>query len=109
MYKIVILLSRKKLLLYKNDILYKVYNVAIGKGLTPTPKGNYRIIQKALYPGGAFGSRWMRFYNGYGIHGTNADTLIGQPVSHGCVRMHNKDVEQLYDLVPLGTEVKIKL
>lgn len=110
MYKIVIVLSGRKLLLYKHNILYKVYKVAIGKGLTPTPKGKYKIIQKAvLYPSGVFGSRWMRFYDGYGIHGTNAESLIGRPVSHGCIRMHNRDVEQLYRLVPLGTDVIIKL
>ena len=41
------------------------------------------------------------------IHGTNEEHLIGQPVSHGCVRMRNGDVARLFDLVEAGTEVEI--
>ncbi|HEX3446583.1 MAG TPA: L,D-transpeptidase [Chthoniobacterales bacterium] len=41
------------------------------------------------------------------IHGTNEEHLIGQPVSHGCVRMRNDDVVRLFDLVEAGTEVEI--
>jgi LysM repeat protein len=49
----------------------------------------------------------MHLGDGYGIHGTNQPELIGQMVSHGCIRMYNKDVEQLYDQVALGTPVHI--
>lgn len=86
------------------------FPVAIGKPETPTPTGNWRIIQKTLNPGGPFGARWMRIsvpWGGYGIHGTNAPESIGTAASHGCVRMRNEDVIQLYDIVPLGTEVQI--
>ena len=41
------------------------------------------------------------------IHGTNEEHLIGQPASHGCVRMRNTDVARLFDLVEAGTEVEI--
>ena len=41
------------------------------------------------------------------IHGTNAEGLIGTPASHGCVRLSNSDVADLFDLVPEGTEVVI--
>jgi hypothetical protein len=41
------------------------------------------------------------------IHGTNAEGLIGTPASHGCVRLSNLDVAELFDLVPAGTEVTI--
>lgn len=44
---------------------------------------------------------------GYLIHGTNQATSIGDAVSHGCVRMYNEDVAQLYGLVPVGTPVYI--
>ena len=44
---------------------------------------------------------------GYGIHGTIHPDQIGQPVSAGCVRMLNTDVEELYDLIPEGTKVSI--
>jgi lipoprotein-anchoring transpeptidase ErfK/SrfK len=47
---------------------------------------------------------------GYLIHGTNDDNedSIGQAVSHGCVRMHNDDLEMLYNLVDVGTPVFIR-
>jgi lipoprotein-anchoring transpeptidase ErfK/SrfK len=41
------------------------------------------------------------------IHGTNHEESIGQPASHGCVRMRNADVAELFDLVEVGTEVVI--
>lgn len=41
------------------------------------------------------------------FHGTNQEQLLGQPVSHGCIRMSNADVVELFDLVPEGTEVEI--
>lgn len=41
------------------------------------------------------------------IHGTDEEHLIGTPVSHGCIRMRNADVAELFDLVDRGTEVKI--
>lgn len=87
-----------------------VYPVAVGAPDTPTPLGDWKIIQKTLNPGGPFGARWMRLnclWGGYGIHGTDNEASIGSAVSHGCVRMHNNDVIRLYDLVSLGTRVKI--
>ena len=42
-----------------------------------------------------------------GLHGTPQPHLLGQAVSHGCVRMHNRDVEFMKYRVPLGTPVKI--
>jgi lipoprotein-anchoring transpeptidase ErfK/SrfK len=41
------------------------------------------------------------------IHGTNDEKAIGRPASHGCVRLHNRSVTELYDLVPVGTPVWI--
>jgi lipoprotein-anchoring transpeptidase ErfK/SrfK len=41
------------------------------------------------------------------IHGTNHEDQIGQPASHGCIRMRNADVAELFDLVEIGTPVVI--
>lgn len=41
------------------------------------------------------------------IHGTPESTPLGQPGSKGCVRMHNADLVELFDLVPAGTEVNL--
>ncbi|WP_243153386.1 L,D-transpeptidase family protein [Senegalia massiliensis] len=90
------------------DVLKK-YTVATGKENTPTPLGNFRIIEKAVW-GGGFGSRWMRLnvpWGNYGIHGTNKPTSIGLDSSHGCIRMNNKDIDELYDIVNYNTRVTI--
>ncbi|WP_242848761.1 L,D-transpeptidase family protein [Syntrophomonas palmitatica] len=66
------------------------------------------MVQKTMNPGGPFGARWMRLsvpWGGYGIHGTNNPKSIGKAVSHGCIRMYNKDVIEIYDLTPIGTPV----
>jgi lipoprotein-anchoring transpeptidase ErfK/SrfK len=41
------------------------------------------------------------------IHGTNQESLIGQPVSHGCIRMRNEDILRLFDMITVDTEVEI--
>lgn len=56
---------------------------------------------------GTLGTRRLDLGDGYGIHGTDEPQSIGRSVSHGCVRMLNKDVEQLYPMVPVGTAVYI--
>jgi lipoprotein-anchoring transpeptidase ErfK/SrfK len=97
-----------KLYLYTNGKLYKAYPVGIGKILTPTPKGTYYIINKAINPGGPFGARWLGLSKPhYGIHGTNNPSSIGKFVSHGCIRMYNKDVIEVSNIVSIGTPVKI--
>ncbi|MDI3281643.1 MAG: L,D-transpeptidase, partial [Bacillota bacterium] len=70
--------------------------------------GDFRILEKEVNPGGILGSRWMRFYKGYGIHGTNQPELIGQAVSKGCIRMHNHHIEAIYPLVSIRTPVHIR-
>ncbi|WP_010246293.1 L,D-transpeptidase [Acetivibrio cellulolyticus] len=109
-YKIVINTSARNLTLYKDEKWFMSFPVAVGKPSTPTPKGTYRIINKAVNPGGPFGARWLGLSipsGGYGIHGTNDPSSIGKAVSHGCVRMHNNDVITLYNIVSVGTTVEI--
>jgi L,D-transpeptidase ErfK/SrfK len=109
-YRIGIDTERHVLYLYKSGHLVKTYSVAVGAPRTPSPLGDWKIVQKVVNPGGAFGTRWMRLnvpFGGYGIHGTDNPGSIGKSVSHGCVRMLSKDVEELFEMVPLGTMVKI--
>ncbi len=109
MNKIYIELSSRQIFLKKDGETLSVYPVAIGKPSTPTPTGNFNIINKIVNPGNGLGTRWMQFTpQMHGIHGTNKPWLIGQAVSHGCVRMYNQDVEKLYDRVTVGTPVIIK-
>ncbi|ARI77926.1 L,D-transpeptidase family protein [Halobacillus mangrovi] len=107
-YKIDISLNQRKLRLYKNGALQKEYPIAVGKMLSGTPVGKYIIVNKAPNPGGPFGTMWMSLSKQhYGIHGTNNPSSIGKAVSKGCVRMYNRDVEELARTIPLGTPVSI--
>ncbi|WRP05185.1 L,D-transpeptidase [Rossellomorea aquimaris] len=101
------------------------FPVATGKTTTLTPEGLFNVTVKAKnpyyrkknIPGGdprnPLGSRWIGFdakgTDGriYGIHGTNQPSSIGKYISNGCIRMHNKHVEYLFDQVPIGTKVLV--
>lgn len=108
--EIFINLLQKNLTLIINNKPYKNYNVAIGKLETPTPIGQWFIKRKSENWGTGFGSRWMGLnvnWGLYGIHGTNKPWSIGNPASHGCIRMNNKDIEILYNYVNAKDKVNI--
>jgi lipoprotein-anchoring transpeptidase ErfK/SrfK len=103
--------AAKVLTLLKDGKWFKSYPVAVGKPSTHSPKGTFKIINKALNPGGPFGARWMGLSapgGSYGIHGTNNPDSIGKEASSGCIRMYNNHVIELYNLVSIGTTVKIR-
>lgn len=107
-YSINIDTKARLLTLYKNNKWFKSYPIAVGKPSTPTPKGTFKIINRAVEPGGVFGVRWLGLSKeGYGIHGTNNPSSIGKAISNGCIRMYNEDVLELANTVPIGTMVKI--
>jgi len=102
-------LLRRQLYFYQGSSLAGSYPVAIGKPSTPSPVGEWSIInKKILNYDSVFGSRWMGLSNpGYGIHGTNNPSSIGNAVSNGCIRMYNHNVEELFKKVSIGTRVII--
>lgn len=107
--RIVINILQRRLYLYRDGRLFQAYPVAVGQPDTPSPRGEFVITQKAVW-GDGFGTRWMRIsvpWGIYGIHGTNKPWSVGTVASHGCFRMLNRDVEQLYALVAIGTTVDV--
>lgn len=113
--------SQNILLLKSDEEIVKTYIVSTGKN-NCTPVGTFKIVNKLLNPtwfkAGAIvpaesaenvlGTRWMGFnLAGYGIHGTTAPKELGKQVTQGCVRLSNSDVQELYSIVPVGTEVTI--
>lgn len=126
-YRIVINIPAFTLWLYQDGIPLKSYPISIGTELNPSVLGETKIINKVsdptYYPPNAaarglapippgpdnpVGTRWLGLgFSGYGIHGTNNDKSIGSAASSGCIRMHNRDVEELCDLVQVGTVVQI--
>jgi peptidoglycan hydrolase-like protein with peptidoglycan-binding domain len=99
----------RKLTVMSDGKPYKSFPVAVGTFDTPTPIGLFTITEKSSW-GEGFGARWMRLsvpWGIYGIHGTNKPWSIGGFESHGCIRMHNNHVQQVYDWVEVGTKVYI--
>jgi lipoprotein-anchoring transpeptidase ErfK/SrfK len=131
-YPAVLIVDRNnfKLTLYKNLKKAKTYGIAVGQVGLETPAGLYSIQNKAVNPawhvpnsawaGDLAGkvipgddpsnpikARWLGIYDGVGVHGTSDDSSIGSAASHGCIRMHVPDVEELYDQVPVGAPIYI--
>ena len=113
--------SQNILILKTDEDVFKTYAVSTGSS-NSTPVGNFKIIDKlenptwfktgAIVPAGSpeniLGSRWLGLnIPGYGIHGTRDPESLGKQVTQGCVRMSNSDVEELFAIVPAGSEVSI--
>lgn len=119
--RIVISIPDHKLVLFSGDRVLKIYDVAVGKPSTPSPQGEFKIIShvknptwygpRMIVPPGKnnpLGTRWMGLsVKGYGIHGTNVPSSVGKAASHGCFRMRQADVEELFDLVDVGVTVEL--
>lgn len=102
--------TTRKLTVLSDGKLHKQFNIACGKPETPSPVGSWQVIHKATNWGTGFGTRWLGLnvpWGKYGIHGTNKPFSIGSYASHGCIRMHNSSVEQLYPWIPRGTPVYV--
>lgn len=120
--EIVLNIPSLQLQLIKNGVTVKTYPVAVGKTISQTPIGKFKIISKVINPtwipkgkppvpsgpDNPLGYRWLGFHEGYGIHGNNNPKSIGTFVSLGCIRLHNKDIEELFKLVNIGDSVTIK-
>jgi lipoprotein-anchoring transpeptidase ErfK/SrfK len=114
--------SDNTLQLKGDEEVLKQYTVSTGTN-NSTPVGTYKVttklenptwykpeggVEKPGAPGNQLGTRWIGWdLKGYGIHGTIEPEKLGQQVTHGCVRMKNEDVEELFRLVPPGTEVTV--
>lgn len=126
--KVEVNLSTRTLTVFANGKKVKTYSVAIGQAQYPTPTGSYRIITKEKNPtwnppdspwakglgpippgpGNPLATRWIgTSAPAIGIHGTYAGYSIGTAASHGCLRMHIPDVEELYEMVNVGMPVVI--
>ncbi|MBC7324053.1 MAG: peptidoglycan-binding protein [Moorella sp. (in: Bacteria)] len=109
--KVIIDTDRLTLTILVEGRAYRQYPIAIGKYTSPSPVGEWKIIDKAYEAGGAFGTRWMGLnvpWGNYGIHGTNRPWSIGWAASAGCFRMYNEDIEEIYPWLPVGTPVVVK-
>ncbi len=124
---LVLNLKEKHVYVYKGDKVLTKYPVAIGKKGWETPVGEWYVMEKIENPGwtsfkdgktkikpgpkNPLGERWIGFWTDgkdmIGFHGTPDVNSIGKAISHGCVRMHNRDVKALFPLIKVGTTVKV--
>ncbi|NER79171.1 MAG: L,D-transpeptidase [Leptolyngbya sp. SIO1D8] len=124
--KLVIRLESRQLELYEADELVKQYDIAVGQDEWETPIGHFVVLDMrhnplwqhpitgeavSTGPDNPLGSRWIGFAfdSGYhiGIHGTNQEELVGQAVSHGCVRMRDHEIQELFDQLAIGTPITV--
>ncbi|MGE5321693.1 MAG: L,D-transpeptidase [Actinomycetota bacterium] len=120
--EIIISIPDRRLALLEDGKLIRTYPIAVGTRWTPSPEGEFTIINHAVNPvyrhkgkeilpgkNNPLGDRWMGLsLKGYGIHGTNVPSSIGKAASHGCLRMARSDVEDLYNRVKVGDRVIIR-
>lgn len=125
--QVVVRLSQKRVFVYEGGRIVAHYPLAVGQKGWETPIGSFQVLHMwknprwkhpitgQVFPPGSdnpLGSRWIGFWSDghteIGFHGTNQEDLIGQAVSHGCLRMYNRDVEALYQKVAQGTPITIQ-
>lgn len=125
--QLVIRLQSRKLELYEGEKLVKTYDIAVGQADWETPVGSFTVLDLRQNPSwkhpitgeaiptgpdNPLGSRWIGFtYDGgyhIGIHGTNQEELVGQAVSHGCVRMRDREIQEVFGKIAIGTPIAVR-
>jgi lipoprotein-anchoring transpeptidase ErfK/SrfK len=119
--KIVVSIPDRKLAVLEAGKVIKIFSTALGAPKSPSPSCSFKIVQrladptwygngKIVPPGKScpIGTRWLGLsVKGYGIHGTNNPSSIGHNASHGCIRLRNHDVEELFGMISVGDEVEL--
>ncbi len=120
--RVVVDLSTRRLTVFERGRSVLRAKVAIGARGTPTPVGSFYVNQRFRDdPAGPYGwaaigiSAFSEVLQGWpqggpvAIHGTNRPSLIGLPVSNGCIRVSNEVVRRLWRLAPTGTPVLVQM
>jgi len=112
----------RKLAVMEGGEVIASFPVAVGAEESPSPTGEFQIVNRVsnptyyrpgtVIPSGKdnpVGTRWIGLsQKGYGIHGTNAPRSVGHAASHGCIRLRNRDVERLFNMLRVGDTVEIR-
>jgi len=120
--RIVVSIPDRKLALIENGQVVKVYSTAVGAPVSPSPNGTFTVVNRIPYPtwytpgkvvspgkDNPLGTRWLGLsLKGFGIHGTNSPRSIGKAKSHGCIRLRNQDIEELFEFVRIGDVVELR-
>ncbi|HEY3973065.1 MAG TPA: L,D-transpeptidase [Candidatus Sulfotelmatobacter sp.] len=112
----------RKLAVIDNGNIIATFSVAVGAAASPSPTGDFHIVSRVANPtyyrpgtvipsgkDNPVGTRWVGLsQKGYGIHGTNAPRSVGHAASHGCIRLRNREMEQLFSMLRTGDVVQIR-
>lgn len=112
----------RKLAVMEGDDVIATFPIAVGAAVSPSPTGDFQIVSRVSNPtyyhagkviptgkSNPLGTRWLGLsQKGYGIHGTNAPRSVGHAASHGCFRLRNRDMEQLFTMLRVGDTVVIR-
>ncbi|MEL6603384.1 MAG: L,D-transpeptidase [Cyanobacteria bacterium J06614_10] len=120
-------LSDRRVYVLREGTIEKSYPVAVGRAGWETPTGEFEVFHQLANPGwtnpltdevmapgpnNPLGDRWIAFWtdgsNSIGFHGTPNRDSVGKAASHGCIRMYNEDVRELYEMVDVGTQVIVE-
>jgi lipoprotein-anchoring transpeptidase ErfK/SrfK len=119
--QVIVSVADRKLVVMEQGAVLRVFPVAVGAEVSPSPTGTFEIVSRLTEPtyyhsgivippgnDNPLGPRWVGFNKkGYGIHGTNAPRSIGKAASHGCIRLRNRDIVEFFAMVNIGDTVEI--
>jgi lipoprotein-anchoring transpeptidase ErfK/SrfK len=119
---VLVSIADRKLAVLEDGEVLATFPVAVGANVSPSPTGEFQIVNRVAHPTyyhagkeipagkeNPLGTRWIGLsQKGYGIHGTNAPGSVGHAASHGCIRLRNRDMEQLFTMLRVGDSVMIR-
>lgn len=119
--RVVVSIPDRMLALIDGEQVVSIYPIAVGAPVSPSPVGTFSVVTrvtnptyyrpgKVIGPGASnpIGTRWIGLsVKGFGIHGTDDPRSIGFAKSHGCIRLRNQDVEQLFEQLRAGDVVEL--
>jgi lipoprotein-anchoring transpeptidase ErfK/SrfK len=122
MRQVIVSIPDRKLAVVEDGHVLRIFAVSVGAKVSNSPTGEFQIINRVVNPAyyhpgtviapgkdNPVGTRWIGLdKKGYGIHGTNEPWSIGKAASHGCIRLRNRDVEQLFTMLRVGDTVEIR-
>ncbi|MBK5239988.1 LysM peptidoglycan-binding domain-containing protein [Clostridium sp.] len=100
--------GKRRLVVYQNGNVFKIYIIGIENPTTPIPRGTFKVVNKQVDPGVERGARWIGLSEpGLGIQGTNNPQFIKNISEGRSIVLSNKDISELFNLIPVVTTVKI--
>jgi lipoprotein-anchoring transpeptidase ErfK/SrfK len=120
--QILVSVPDRMLAVIERGTVIRTFPVSVGASASPSPTGEFQIVRRlanptyyhpgvVIPPGTAnpLGPRWIGLsQKGFGVHGTNHPESIGHAASHGCIRLRNRDIKQLFEMISVGDVVEIR-